>query len=398
MSMKHQCEEKMTQLKCCVLVPTYNNERTLEQVLNGVLEYVAPEQLIVVNDGATDSTPEILAKFPEVFAEHFPQNQGKGMALREGFRIAVECGFDYAISIDSDGQHMPSDIPAFLEKIEQEPDSVIVGARNMDQDSVPGKSSFGHKFSNFWYRFETHIDLPDTQSGYRLYPVRLLQDTKYITRKFEFEIEVLVRAAWKGLNVTSIPVQVHYATGEDRVTHFRPFEDFTRISILNTCLVTLAILYYKPLLWYRAFKKKSLREHLKSVFLKPEETALNAALSVAFGLFMGIVPIWGWQLAVAIPMSYALRLNTAIVVLSAHISIPPMIPVLVYLSLMMGNWLTGSPMELSFDWALSLEDTAKHLYTYILGACAFAGMMALLGGFFSYPMLKVMKAKSLAQG
>ncbi len=73
------------------------------------------------------------------------------MHLDMGFRIAVKQGFEYAISIDSDGQHFAKDIPAFLNVLENNPGSLIIGARNMDQTSVPGKSSFGHRFSNFWY-------------------------------------------------------------------------------------------------------------------------------------------------------------------------------------------------------------------------------------------------------
>ncbi len=127
----------------------------------------------------------------------------------------------------------------------------------MDQASVPGKSSFGHKFSNFWFKVETGVQMGDTQSGYRLYPVKLLQNFKFMTKKFEFEIEVMVRAVWSGIEITEVPVRVFYAEKGKRVSHFRPFKDFTRISILNTVLVTLALLYYKPRDFFRSIKKKT---------------------------------------------------------------------------------------------------------------------------------------------
>ena len=147
----------------------------------------------------------------------------------------------------------------------------------MDQASVPGKSSFGHKFSNFWFWFETGLTMSDTQSGYRLYPVKLLNNTNFITRKFEFEIEVLVMSAWRGIEITEVPVRVYYADKENRVSHFRPFKDFTRISILNTFLVIIALLYIKPRDFFRGLKKKNSGKrsminssiHLKRIGQKP---------------------------------------------------------------------------------------------------------------------------------
>ncbi|HQI04615.1 MAG TPA: glycosyltransferase family 2 protein, partial [bacterium] len=164
--------EKFRELKCCVIIPTYNNSGTLSSIISGVLKFT--DSVIVVNDGSTDGTSDILKQFQDITVVTHEVNKGKGIALRTGFKKAVELDLDYAVTIDSDGQHNPEDLPNFIEKIEKEPGSLIVGARNMEQSTVPGKSSFGHKFSNFWYKVETGKDLPDTQSGYRLYPVKKL--------------------------------------------------------------------------------------------------------------------------------------------------------------------------------------------------------------------------------
>jgi glycosyltransferase involved in cell wall biosynthesis len=197
----------------------------------------------------------------------YPVNVGKGWALRKAFKYAVSKGYDYAITIDSDGQHFAKDLPAFIEESERMPDAIIVGARNMDQDNIPGKSSFGHKFSNFWFKVETGIDCPDTQSGFRLYPLRVLKNIKFVTRKYEFEIEVLVRAAWKGIPIGTVPVTVHYEPKETRVSHFRPFQDFSRVSILNTFLVIIAFAYIKPRDFFRSlFGKKKVEERSLSSY------------------------------------------------------------------------------------------------------------------------------------
>jgi glycosyltransferase involved in cell wall biosynthesis len=250
-----EVRSRFKHFKVCVLVPTYNNEQTLEKVLTDVLEFT--DQVVVVNDGSTDTTREILQKFPQIIRVNYPVNQGKGYALRKGFETAVDNGYDYAITIDSDGQHFAEDLPKFIAKLEAHPAAIIVGARNMEQSSIPGKSSFGHKFSNFWFWVETGITMPDTQSGYRLYPVKLLQAIRFMTKKFEFEIEVMVRSAWNGIELTHVPVRVFYAEKGKRISHFRPFKDFTRISILNTFLVTIALFYIKPRDLFRGLKKKT---------------------------------------------------------------------------------------------------------------------------------------------
>jgi glycosyltransferase involved in cell wall biosynthesis len=246
--------DRFRDLNVCVVVPTYNNATTLGIVLKSILHYT--DRIIVVNDGSTDATADVLEKFPAVEVVGYKQNQGKGYALRKGFRRSVERGYAYAITIDSDGQHFADDLPRFLDKLTGHHHAIIIGSRNMAQASVPGKSSFGNKFSNFWFWVETGIRRNDTQSGYRLYPVRALDRIAFFTKKFEFEIEVLVRAAWNGIEVLEVPVKVFYAEKASRISHFRPFRDFTRISILNTFLVLVAFLYIKPRDFLRRLKKK----------------------------------------------------------------------------------------------------------------------------------------------
>ncbi len=189
-------ETEFTDLKACVLLPTYNNAQTLEAVIQAIAAFT--RQIVVVNDGSTDNTEEILSRYPFLKVVSYRPNRGKGNALKQGFRYAWQQGFRYAISIDSDGQHYAHDLPAFLTAIKEQPGALVIGARNMDQAHIPGKSSFGNKFSNFWFWVETGIRLPDTQSGYRLYPLEPLSKMKFFTRKYEFEIEAPVRAAWKG--------------------------------------------------------------------------------------------------------------------------------------------------------------------------------------------------------
>lgn len=384
-------QEKFEALRACVLIPTYNNAQTLSKVIGDVLEYT--HSIIVVNDGSTDNTLQILQQFPDIQSISYQQNKGKGWALRQGFDRARQQGYRYAISIDSDGQHFAKDLPGFLERAHQSPDAIIIGARNMEQKGVPGKSSFGHKFSNFWFKVETGIPAPDTQSGYRLYPLLLLKDIGFITRKYEFEIEVLVRAAWKGIKIEAIPVSVYYAPKESRISHFRPFKDFFRISVLNTILVFVTFLYIKPRNFFRAlWNKKRRRQLLEDHLLSPQHSDEIKAISIAFGTFMGIVPIWGFQLAAAIFLSIVLKLNKTLVILTANISIPPMIPVIIFLSYKLGAyWMGADAFEMTFNRSITLQTIYNNLQQYIIGSITLAVVAGLTLGTLSYLLLKIFK-------
>ncbi|HEV7424377.1 MAG TPA: DUF2062 domain-containing protein, partial [Candidatus Paceibacterota bacterium] len=352
--------------------------------------------IIVVNDGSTDDTKNILQSFSFIDAVQFEKNIGKGWALRQGFAEALKLGYQFAIAIDSDGQHFAKDLPAFIDKLETTKDAIIIGARNMEQTSVPGKSSFGNKFSNFWFKLETGITSPDTQSGYRLYPLTLLKDIKFFTRKYEFEIEVLVRAAWKGIRVESIPVTVYYPPKEERVSHFRPFKDFTRISILNTVLVLITFLYIKPRNFFRTiFNKQKTKKFILDNFIHAHQSDQVKAFSIAFGVFMGIVPIWGFQLVVAIFLAFILRLNKTLVIIAANISIPPMIPLIIYGSYKMGAyWMGSEKLDITFSNNISLESVRHNFEQYLYGSITLAITAGVFFGLMTFLLLKIFKRRT----
>jgi glycosyltransferase involved in cell wall biosynthesis len=389
---------RMHALNCCVIIPTYNNAQTIAKVITDVLEYT--NDVIVVNDGATDSTSEILRSFNDkIDIVSYSPNKGKGIALRTGLKRAHEKGFHYAITIDSDGQHFADDIPVFIAKIEENPNSLIVGARNLNQENMPKKNTFGNKFSNFWFRFQTGINLPDTQSGYRLYPLLKIANTRYFTSKYEFEIEVMVKAAWRKVNVISVPIKVFYAEGDKRITHFRPGKDFTRISILNTYLTILALLWYKPVHLIQNMTWKNFKAFMHKHFLDSNESVMRKSSGVAFGVFMGIIPIWGYQFISALILAHFLKLNKAIVGLAAQISVPPLIPFLIFASLKTGQLVLGKDVSQSIfnsgiNTVQEIWDAMKlHLVEYLIGSVVFAVLMAFLFGLGTYIALRLIQNK-----
>jgi len=392
---KKSTQQKIDDLKVCVLIPTYNNDRTLKRVIEGVLKFT--KHIIIINDGSTDSTAQILKEYPQLEQHQISKNKGKGNALRIGFTLTEKLGYQFAITIDSDGQHFPDDISVFIEELENSETKkiLLIGARNMDQDGVPKKSNFGHNFSNFWYRLETGIDLSDTQSGFRLYPLKELKKIKFYTTKFEFEIECIVKAAWRGIKVKNVPIKVLYDES-DRVSHFRPFIDFSRISFLNTWFVLVTFLYIRPRNLYRKFRKKGLKRFFTEDLLGSQDSPRKKALSIALGVLIGLSPFWGFHTIIVIFLAIFLKLNKAIAFAFSNVSIPPFIPFIVLISLQIGALFLGDEKSFSIEDFNNDFELLKSLKTYIVGSFIFAIGASIISGLIGYFTLILFQRKKNA--
>ena len=223
----------------CAVIPTYNNGGTVADVVRGVLSQGLP--VLVVDDGSTDGTEESLKELGITILRH-PKNRGKGRALKTGLEEARRQGYRFALTLDADGQHDPRDIPVLVAAAGER--TLVVGSRNLTAEGMPSGNTFANRFSNFWFTVQTGRKLPDTQTGFRIYPLEDLPSLKLLTSRYEAELTLLVFSAWKGLRLVPVPVRVYYP--EDRVSHFRPFADFFRISVLNTVLCVLALVYGYP--------------------------------------------------------------------------------------------------------------------------------------------------------
>ncbi len=239
--------------KVCVVIPTYNNDKTVVDVIRQVMAYC--DDILVVDDGSTDTTSKVLQSLPSsVTIVTHTTNRGKGKALTTGFKNAMEQGFSYAITLDADGQHYATDLPLFAEALTTHSNTLIVGSRQFGLPNMPQKSSFANRFSNFWFTVQTGKRLPDTQTGYRLYPLCKMGRMKLVSSRYEAELALLVRSAWRGIPIVPIPINVYYPPKEERVSHFRPGWDFFRISLLNAYFTFAAILYGYPAMLYHYIK------------------------------------------------------------------------------------------------------------------------------------------------
>lgn len=276
---RQDIKDTMRRLKICVIVPTYNNAVTLPGLLNEINRYT--DDVIVVNDGSTDSSTRLLKEFIETTTViSYARNRGKGYALKTGFRKAMESGFDYAITMDADGQHLPKDIPAFVAAVAENRDAIIVGRRDLSGVERDGGSNFANRFSDFWFSVQTLRKAPDTQSGFRAYPLKSIKGLNLISNRYEAEEELLVFAAWCRVPIVSIPVDVYYPEPRLRVSHFRPFTDFARISLANTALCFGAIFCGLPLMGWHSLKRHELFNREFKPFTRKKEAKKEAATTL----------------------------------------------------------------------------------------------------------------------
>ena len=237
-------------MKTCALIPTYNNVGTIRDIVQRTLQYLP---LIVVADGPTDGTLEVLQELQEenLTIIAYPENKGKGYALKCGLLKAKELGYTHVLTLDSDGQHFPEDIPAMLRLSAIRPEAIIIGQRELVQENMPRKNTFANRFSNFWFTIQTGIPLPDTQTGFRIYPLNNLHGLHFMTHRYEAELLLLVLSAWANTPILSVPVKIYYPPKNERISFFHPSKDFLRISLLNTILCIVALIYGLPRRYWR---------------------------------------------------------------------------------------------------------------------------------------------------
>ena len=217
-----------------VVVPTYNNPLTINAVANDVLSH--GYRLIIVDDGSDTPVADIIpAQSENLTILRHTVNQGKGEAIITGAHEAQRLGFSYFISLDGDGQHLASQIETITNACDGK-DQIIIGARNFDINNVPNGSKFGRWFSNFWACWDTEQTITDSLSGFRLYPTSIL-DLIIKTKRFDWEMEVLVKHAWKGRLIKEVSIECYYPTPEERVSHFKKFWDTAAIVMVHVKLL-----------------------------------------------------------------------------------------------------------------------------------------------------------------
>ncbi len=224
---------KTLEHRFAVVIPVYNHGITVKAVVLKAMKLGFP--VIVVNDGSTDITPYQLRGLPGIRVITHEQNAGKGAALMTGFKAAAEMA-DFAVTLDADGQHFPEDALAMIAAVPKGTKPLVTGYRKqMENESVPWTSRMGRRFSNMWITASGGPAIRDSQSGFRIYPLPETMNLKTRARRYQFEVEVLVKAHRNKISVIEVPIHVAYPP--DRISHFRPFIDFLRNSATFSRLI-----------------------------------------------------------------------------------------------------------------------------------------------------------------
>ena len=210
-------------MRVCAIIPAYRAVRTVGAVAAEARRQV--ETVIVVDDGSEDGTGDAARAAGAEVVVH-ARNAGKGEALRTGLGHARRLGFDAAVTLDADGQHDPAEIPRVAAG-SADPRALVLGVRDLRAAGAPGANVLSNSISNFFLSLFIGQDLPDTQCGFRRYPVRATLALGMVGWQYEWEAEVLLRAARMGLPLVPVPITVRYP--KDRVTFFVPNRDVRRI-------------------------------------------------------------------------------------------------------------------------------------------------------------------------
>ncbi|RYZ76857.1 MAG: DUF2062 domain-containing protein [Proteobacteria bacterium] len=343
-------------LRLRLCIPTFNNPGTICDVIVDSLSAVTIP-ILVVDDGSLEPVRGLISRHAQstilldaisdgrLEILRLPENRGKGLALQAAFRDSVEKGYTHLLAIDGDGQHYPRECEKLISLAKDYPWDLIVGARKFQGDTVPGASKFGRRFSNFWVGYQTGVTISDSQSGFRLYPLFQLQNLKFFTRRYDFEIEVLIRAIWRGVNLREVEIDVFYPKREERVSHFNKLWDNVRISLLNIVFVVLSL-------------------------LKDRKSPGQLAISLGVGVFIGSTPFFGLHTFLVALVAFAFRLNVSAAFIGSQVSLPFIAPFLIAGSIAVGKTFVPSP------WG--------PFAIYLLGSFVLGGVLALVSGLTFY--------------
>ena len=342
-----------------VVAPTFNNAATLPAgVLRGLDELGLPVH--VVDDGSEDDTPALLrawaGEHPARSWTRHENNQGKAAALATGFAAAERAGHTHAVSIDTDGQLDPAQVPELLRRAAERPNSLILGSRDAAAVGYPLRSRLGRRAANLLVWWESGARVHDSQCGFRVYPLRAVHRLSCRAGRYGFETEVLTRAAWAGIPIDQVPVRCVYPSG--RVSHYRPWRDSLGMVRLHAGLMTLAFSPRRglrlnhaadtgrvPLRLARWFSPSRMWQELKRG--DPQHRTRFAA-AVGVGVFIGNLPLYGVQTLLCLYAARRMRLNPLPIILGCSVSTPPLGPALVALAIAVGHWcLHGTLPQLS---------------------------------------------------
>ncbi|MCU1227990.1 MAG: glycosyl transferase family 2 [Acidobacteria bacterium] len=222
----------MSDERIIAVIPAFNAARTIEPVVIGALPHV--ERVIVIDDGSHDASADVAAKAGAVVLKH-EVNRGKGGALKTGFAYVLEQGFDGVITLDADGQHLPSEIPKLIAARRETGADIIIGGRAHLFGEMLPRRRMANRFASWAISKGSGARIDDSQSGYRFYSASLLRAITLRSDGFDMESEVLVLAGMRHFRIITIPISLGFVDGI-ATSHYKPLKDTLRI--FRTAMIT----------------------------------------------------------------------------------------------------------------------------------------------------------------
>ncbi len=371
-----------------VVVPTYNHGRTVTSVARALLALSLP--VIVVNDGSTDATREGLeelereARGADLTILHHERNRGKAEALRSGFAEAARGGRrTHVVTIDSDGQHDPADVPRLLEVSRAQPRALVLGTRELDLAGCPAHCKVGRTYTTLAIYAQTGRRLSDTQCGLRVYPLELVERVRCRAGRYAFEAEILTRALWAGYEIVEAPIWCSYQPEQGRTSHYRPTVDSLR-QVGTHIRLLLRRLAPLPQRLRRNDAGAQRRNRLRRfwAWLNPfkcwqdvrhtQMGTIECAAGLGLGAWIGTLPFFGAHTAICLFTAWRFSLRPATLVLGSQVSVPPLGVLLALVSTATGHLLlTGAlptPQELGAEGSLVPHMAWRWLPAWLLGS------------------------------
>lgn len=405
-----------------IVAPTYDNARTLRGVLDRLDVLGLP--IVAVDDGSTDATAALLAEWSR---ESGPSartvlthatNRGKAEAMRTGFehfRAAarphepthpvprpIPRPVTHAVTIDTDGQLDPEDIPALLVESASEPRALVVGVRDDRAADYPRRSRFGRRVSNVMVWLASGVRVRDSQCGLRVYPLATLERLAVRGGRYEFETECIIRAGWAGVPIREVDVRCRYQIDGGRVSHFRVGRDSLRALVMHMRLLTRSLWPFGPRREPAAEPTGTIGRRLAE-WMNPMDALRQAradragshriALAFGVGAFIANLPVYGFQTLLSLAAAQRFRLHPLVTVAGAHLSTPPLGPLLIAAAIAIGHLImTGSwPSLVTMREQAVAELAMSLLAQWLIGSIVVGAALAILAYVATFALLALLR-------
>ena len=383
----------MKSIKTLIVICVYNHANTLRKVVLKSLEQGL--EVLVVDDGSNDNPYEQIKDLKCYYIRH-EKNKGKGAAILTAANWAEKKGFVAILTIDADGQMDPSYAKTFIELASNNWPCIVVGNRILDPEVVPKSSIIGRSISNFWIRLECGLEAIDTQSGFRLYPVFIFKKLSFLSQRYAFEVEVITKSVWAGLDIIGFPIEVYYPPDDERISHFNKIKDNIRISLLHTYLILRALVPwpYKKIIQREKDKldKISIWHPIKLLnrLCKEHASPFLLAVAVWVGLFMGALPLIACHTIAIIYVTHKLHLNKIAAVAASQFCTPPVVPLL---CIETGHFIRYKKFLLHLSWNTAIVQAPQRIWEWFLGSLVIGPILGIIGGSITYFSIRWLRTK-----